>query len=354
MNQKGFNLFTALVAIVLVVLAVLLSKTMVDSEQQIIQKISDIEEEQKMQAIADMAKADALHSFNFGIRFAIERHLTKDGEQGNESDQPNGVPDNRYLITPETLKLGWEEIKQDFARTYFGVCEVSREGEICQGRQIATKAANYLPALLERTPDVRGYTIDLQSPQAAELRELLQKVFDKSSAENDFFKVIDCDGTWAGCPNGSFYINMNLKEIENGGYLRDEEFERFPQIVVTNRQTGRVLKEPILPRGNVQIYIPLRLFKAISGGLEIAKSGGAGLFEEEFKNTVDSLKVGVCDSGCAPITNPIDSASFFEKFAEYACAGDQLSGSARNSLPLIQLLGFPGHSKFWRKFCNAL
>ncbi len=336
MNQTGFNLFTALVAIVLVVLAALLAKTMVDSESKTSNIISDIEEEQKMQTIADLAKADALQAFNFGIRFTIERWLTKDGEEGSQSDAPDGVPDNRYVITPEIAALSWDEIKKDFARTNFGICEATATGPVCDGKQLATRAANHLTALLEKTPDVRGYSIDLDAPKTSELQELLQKVFDKSSFENDFFKVIDCDGTWAGCGTGTFYINLNLKKPDEGGYLTDEEYEKFPQIVVTNRQTGRVLKEPILPRGDVQIFVPLRLFKAIAGGMEIAKRNSSSLFEEGFKSKVDALKVGVCNSGCAPLAlNGLSSVEFLD-YAKYACAGDTFSGA---KLPLILLIG---------------
>src|SRR3990167_7452966 len=114
MGQKGFNLFTALVAIVLVVLAALLAKTMVDSESKTSNIISDIEEEQKMQTIADLAKADALQAFNFGIRFTIERHFTQDGEPGSTLVPPNGIPDNEYTLSSEIANLSWEEIVSDF------------------------------------------------------------------------------------------------------------------------------------------------------------------------------------------------------------------------------------------------
>lgn len=332
MDEKGFNLFTALVAIVLVVLAVLLIQTMTGSERKTTDIISDIEEEQKMQTIADLAKADALHAFNFGIRLTIERWLTRDGNPLDPIDA-DGIPDNRYVLTPEIAAMEWSDIKKDFARSNFGICEETPEGRTCEGRQLATRAANHLTALLERTPDVRGFNIDLDAPQTSELQELLQKVFDKSSEEDDFFQVINCDGTWNGCKNGTFYINLNLKKPVDGGYLEDEEYEKFPQIVISNTVTGSVLKEPILPRGDVQIYVPLRLFKAISGGLEIAKNDG--LFESELINgRLDALKVGLCSTGCLPVTNPYLDSVFFEGARNFACVGDNITGSTIDSVPL--------------------
>src|SRR3989344_5777779 len=87
-TAKGFTLFTALVSIILIVLAVLLAQSMIRTERNVTDTISDIQEQQEMQAMADLARADAMQVFNFGIRYQIEQYLTN--------------PQNSILITPDT------------------------------------------------------------------------------------------------------------------------------------------------------------------------------------------------------------------------------------------------------------
>ncbi len=316
--QKGFNLFTALVALMLIVISVLLTQAMTRTQRNFQDIYSSIEEEQKMLAIADLAKADALQVFNFGIRFAIEDWLTYDKEN-------DGIPDNAYLLTPDKALQddAWEKIKTDFAQTQFGVNESG-------GNQLAFLASQHLTSLLLTTPDVRGFTIDLPKPNEAELRVLLQKVFNESSLEQDFFHVIDCDGTVGGCSKGTFYVNLNLKSPEEGGYLTDEEYEKFPQISVTNNETGRVLKQPILPRGNLQIYVPIRLFKALTGALAIAKANSQGVFEigSDFHEQVNRAQAGICDAGsCNARSSPFDVVT---AQLQTACYNDRFASSSRD------------------------
>lgn len=308
--QRGFNLFTALVATILVVIAVLLTQQMTRTERSTTDVINNIEEEQKMLAVADLAKADALQVFNFGIRFAIEEWLTTD------SSPADGIPDNYYLLTPEVALQpdAWERIKKDFARSHFGIGD--------SGTQLATLASNHLTDLLLQAPDVKGYSIDLPEPNRAELRALLQKVFDESSKSDDFFKVVECDGTIRNCPKGTFYVNLNLKRPEDGGYLTDAEYEKFPQLTVTNNLTGRVLRQPILPRGNLQIYVPLRLFKGLAYGLEVTRANGEGVFEptSTLHQNVDKSASGICDSDCSARTNPLEA--IVGQLTANSCFGD--------------------------------
>lgn len=319
--QKGFNLFTALVATILVVIAVLLTQQMTRTERSTTDIINNIEEEQKMLAVADLAKADALQVFNFGIRFAIEEWLTTD------SSPADGVPDNYYLLTPDVALQpdAWERIKKDFARTHFGLSDSSGRDS---GTQLATLASNHLTDLLLQAPDVKGYSIDLPEPNRAELRTLLQKVFDESSKSDDFFKVVECDGTIRGCAKGTFYVNLNLKRPQDGGYLTDEEYEKFPQLTVKNNITERVLRQPILPRGNLQIYVPLRLFKGLAYGLEVASTGDEGIFKSssQVHQQIDGgygqpgAASGICDSDCSARENPLAEA--FGQLTENSCFGD--------------------------------
>ncbi|AJF60238.1 MAG: hypothetical protein QT03_C0001G0743 [archaeon GW2011_AR10] len=316
---KGFTLFTALVAFILIVLSVLLVQTMIRTERNTTDIISDIQEEQEMQAIADLARAEALQTFNYGIRFSIEDWLTKDGDG-------DGIPDNAYLLTPSELAgtdaESWENTKKKFAESNFGV-----GGE---GTQFANRAANHLSTLLASTPDVRGFQVNLDNNSQAVIVSVLEPLFEDSSARQDFFEVIRCDGTWDGCPIGTFYVNLDIAR------LTDEQYEKLPQIVVkkitTKGEVERTLREPILPRGNLQIYVPIRIFKAIAGARDVARTG-SGFYSGAIDATLLEVKLGVCgENTCVPEYHSASGPDI----EGFACVGDTYADHPKiSSIPVL-------------------
>src|SRR3989344_3499289 len=321
-SQKGFTLFTALISFVLIFLVVLLVQTMISAERSTSDIIGDVEEEQEMQAIADLARADALQAFNLAMRSAIEAHITRD------ISPAEGVPDNQLLLSPEIFQEAGndkaailQKIKEKFTADFFGgapnqAC-VSNCGtdsaciSACKpsGEQFASIAAIYLSTILQRSDDVGQYDISIQSGTGsanieAEVKPVISKAIE---ATPEFIEIVGCNGTLEGCPTGTFYVNLDLTKIT------DEEYEKLPQIVVKKRTseggvTGRVLKEPLLPRANLRLYVPLRIFKAIVYSEEIAwRDDGQGIFQSSstFKKKMSEMRLGICDGGtsdyvCAP------------------------------------------------------
>ena len=104
-SEKGFNLFTALVSFLLIMLAVLLVQSMVSSERSASDTIAKIESRSRLQATAEMARADAMQVFNYALRKKIEDWLI-DPERGG--------------LTLNLQNKSWEEIKKDFAESKFG------------------------------------------------------------------------------------------------------------------------------------------------------------------------------------------------------------------------------------------
>src|SRR3989344_283971 len=312
-SQKGFTLFTALISFVLIFLVVLLVQTMISAERSTSDIIGDVEEEQEMQAIADLARADALQAFNLAMRSAIEAHITRD------ISPAEGVPDNQLLLSPEIFQEAGndkaailQKIKEKFTADFFGgapnqAC-VSNCGtdsaciSACKpsGEQFASIAAIYLSTILQRSDDVGQYDISIQSGTGsanieAEVKPVISKAIE---ATPEFIEIVGCNGTLEGCPTGTFYVNLDLTKIT------DEEYEKLPQIVVKKRTseggvTGRVLKEPLLPRANLRLYVPLRIFKAIVYSEEFVwRDDGQGIFQNgKFKQTISKMRLGICDNG---------------------------------------------------------
>jgi len=271
-SEAGFTLFTALIAFILIILALLLVQSMVSTQRSTLEIISDISEQKEMQSIADLARSDALQVVNYGIRFDIESYSTKDEDK-------DGLPDNTYFMNSDTAN-DWECVKLDFIRTWFGIGNDTLCGGVsAQKSQVfASLVANHLENLLETTSDTRGYSINIAKPEATTMSSLLDEALEKNfeKRKEDVFEVIDCNPeNYREC-NGSFYVVLDMSP----DIVPDSEYEKFPQVRIENLQTGRVLKEPILQRGKNRIYVPIRLFKALNGARII---GIKGLFSEDFK-----------------------------------------------------------------------
>ncbi len=278
MAQRGFTLFTALVAFILIVLSLLLVQSMISTERTTSDIISDISEQEEMQAIADLSRADALQVFNFGIRDSIEEFSTHD-------DDKDGVPENDYVVFPSDAAT-WDELKKSFVKDRFGVGDASNN-------QFAIRAAGHLISLLETTDDARGFDIELVKPDQATMSQVLKRTFERQAQKSgeEFFEVIKCGPTlpdhYKDCI-GSFYVTMDLSQQA----MEDAQYEKFPQVKVQNVQTGRILKEPILPRGKFRIYVPTRLFKALAGSYALARAGGGGVFDSGFYTGIPQSKDG--------------------------------------------------------------
>lgn len=283
-GKKGFNLFTALVSFLLIMLAVLLIQSMIQTERNAADTIAKIESRSRLEATAEMARADALQVFNYGLRKKIEEWLT-DPERGG--------------LTLNLQDQTWEEIQREFAESKFG-------GQ--QGSQFAKFTASSLEGIFYSPAHFGNYTISLEGSYTFE--DGLTKAIEKSL--DDFFTVIECpDGIPTTCEKGTFYVNLHIER------LSQEEYEKLPKLHVVDRATGEELKEIVLPRTTFRIYVPLRFFKAIAEAKAITHfplsaqpntPSDQGLFSPRVHNEIEQMGLGMCDFGsCAPRQSPLQA-----------------------------------------------
>jgi len=308
-KQKGFNLFTALVSFLLIMLSVLLIQSMIQTERNATDTIAKIESRNRLEATAEMARADALQVFNYGLRKKIEDWLTRPETGG---------------LTLNLQDQTWEQIQTEFAESKFG-------GD--QSSPFAKFTASSLEGIFYSPAHFGNYTISLEGK--ANFEKIIEKTIEKSL--DDFFTVIDCpEGIPTTCEKGTFYVNLHIER------LTQEEYEKLPRLCVEDRATGEELKEIVLPRTTFRIYIPLRFFKAIAEAkavthfpLSVPPNSPAdkGLFSPKIHNEIEQMGLGVCDFGkCAPRTNPmlpgereLDSDTTF-------CSGDNTSPNWQSGL----------------------
>ena len=239
LSFKGFTLFTALVSFALIALTALLVQGMIKAERDSLNLLSNIEEQAELQAIADLERADALNTFNFSLRFALEEYFTNPEQGGVLNIQGKN----------------WSELKKNFAQVYFaGVRDAGGES-----RQFATFLTDQLKSSLQGTKQLGQNLIRFENNEQDTL-EALTATLSESVEEDEFFEIVGDEACEMGDSQkciGTFYITLDTTK------LTDEQYEKLPKVEVKNLQTGRIVKQAILPRGKFKFFVPLRFFKEL-------------------------------------------------------------------------------------------
>lgn len=289
MNERAFNLFTALLALILIVLTSTLLSSMIQSESNTKTIISKLMSQSKLESMSRLIRADAFQTFKYMMTDQIEEWLSK----------------NEFTIGVDHKTWeDWEKVKEEFTNVYFK-----------DEQQFASFLGENLPSQLVRYNDeyAGGYYIEVDFNREGFVN-VLQEVVTQSAADQDFFEIVECDGTPQGCPNGSFYIKLEFSKLDQRAY------ETMPLLTVRDLRTGsehssRELKDPVIPRNDLKVFVPLRLFRALAitrgfmhselGSGQINSSQDKGFYSPRVHNEFDSLALGFCDYGfCAPRTNP--------------------------------------------------
>ncbi|HIH21817.1 MAG: hypothetical protein QT12_C0011G0002 [archaeon GW2011_AR21] len=290
MNSRAFTLFTALVSFVLIALAFVLVQSMIEAERASSQTIDTISEQTEMQNVADLARADALQVFNIGVRYQLEWWITD--------------PQNEFYALDLESASDWQKMVDDFAAAELGSKEVTIDGVTKPAsEQLAYRMANHLISNLQTSGGLqaynfKGYDVWLQvsenpsSPyDATQFTNVLKEIINQSVESHALLEPIDC--TEGSCELGTFYINLDLTGLSFA------EYQKLPQIAVKSQASGRVIKQPILPKGNIRVFVPLRIFKAMWKARKIALGNFGG-----FGDSIKGLGLGMCDSDCSVRTSP--------------------------------------------------
>jgi hypothetical protein len=234
---------------------------------------------------ANIARADALQSFNFSFREKMEDYLTF-----TQSELSNEIGMGLFQITDSGSDITFDQLQKKFeenillntsssSATYSSVLDYVSQSTI----------NNFIPWTYGK------YRVELNSTDD-EARKALYDALRTSinrqySAGEGFLEVVDCSES--SCPKGSFYFNVPLSK------LTDEEYELIPRLIVKDTFTQEQIKMAILPKTDIKVYIPLRFFKVLYEAMDAAK----GIKNSHARNA--EFKLGFCDSGyCYPRTNP--------------------------------------------------
>lgn len=288
--KKGFTLFTALIGVMLIVISVFLVESMNNTERNAAETIVEARLDQEMLDVANLARADSMQQFNLAIRNQLQTYFSN--------------PGNYSKISWGDLKNSeTSDIADDFVEYHF--ISTTRDSFLkFYSREILNE--------LSDTKDTPDYFIRITNLDEAEFKRVLKLTFTDTLGNPlpGFFEVVECDIKNGDCPKGTFYLNLNFKSPDEGGTLTDEDYEALPQIEVVKKSTctlsdpeagfattdivtcQKVIKMPIIPRTQLRVFVPLRIFKAVAETKQIAVE----MENEGLLARLSQAKLGVCDS----------------------------------------------------------
>jgi hypothetical protein len=291
-SQRGFNMFSAIVAVLLIMAGVVITNTLISTEEKTNRQVYSMLNNYQLTDAAAVARADALQNFNYAFRVQMENYLTYDKYEMGEyaDDATNGL--GLFTIRTGSEPFTFAEMKAAFEQS---VLQKTGPGDF--NSVLEYVAGNTVNQFQERTYGRFSVYLSERAEDRSGAQARVKDVLYAATAPhmNNLFEVVDCGETE--CNNGSFYFNIPLNEIS------DAQYESLPRIVVKDLVTHEEIKMPILPRTNIRIYMPLRFFKAIFEARKFA------IVMRTHHNEIESYKLGFCDNGCAPRTNPVVAAT---------------------------------------------
>ncbi len=298
MNSRGFNLFSALVAAVLLMSGVVLINMLISTEEKIGTEVYLMTNNFSLSDAASIAKADALQSFNYNFRESLEDYLTL-----SEAEIADGTTFD--LINTDDLGGNqWNTLLQNFETAVLlsGTTIKDEDGTEIERQNFEAVIQYVADRTINQFHDGRygRYHVSLSSRDSEAVnavRTVMENVIVKNAGEMDFLKVVGCDAT--SCEVGTFYFIIPLDLMTN------EDYEALPRIVVKDLITGEEIKVALLPKTRLNIYIPLRFFKAVHESIRNAKA-------IQNVETMIGAKamLGYCDSGsCVPRKDPLQATS---------------------------------------------
>lgn len=242
---------------------------------------------------AAIARADALQTFNYNLRKQLENYLTIDEEDIGSASAFN-------VIKTDDIRTGetWEKLKQNFEKSILLAESTDTQNNF--EAVIQWTAERTINQFVESRYGKYNITLDESDKSIAttNLEEVLIKTIRENREEIDFLEIVGCNESE--CEIGTFYFIIPLDK------MKPEEYEKLPLIVVKDLVSGEEIKFPILPKTRLNIYVPLRFFKAI---YEAWKKNSSAIIDfEDLLNNGQTLKTGMlgyCDIGCEPRNNPL-------------------------------------------------
>lgn len=314
MNKKGFTLFTALISLLLVSVALVLIFNMINTEDTYLSLIQDQSSMSDLMTIADLARADAFNTFIITLRSNWEEHASRNPMDLKRCD----------------LDKNWDDFSQWFIKVnYFerSFAEYFARGLVFNLKykmnppsyNITIEASKGAKLVCRNNcsfgdPDCEC-DIEYENPEYGSMEKFENVISEIFKAGGERADIVDCNQDDTHC-NGSFFLTLDTTQ------LADENYELLPIVTVLRTRSNQVIQRPILSRQVYKIYIPWRGLQALRTARNLVLDNdternkypadpegltNTGFFAPEIHNTLEQARLGFCDPG---ICRPRDS--FFQ------------------------------------------
>ncbi len=311
-NKKGFNLFTALISLMLLSITIVFVYNMVQTEENYLSLIDDQSRTSDLITIADISRADAFNNFVVSFREQWIKFRSN--------------PDNQIKIQREQVMLDWDSFVKYYADDIF--FDNQFENFFAQ---------NVISSLLYTNPPI-GYGIQVPDYDKIELSRIIKASF--VAAGDNKLKVVDCEQNSVNCL-GTLYFTIDTRN------LSAEDYEKLPMIVVKRNQNDEVIQRPVFARREYKIYIPWRGFQAMRTVRNFAldaelekkdqseilnrSSTSQGFFNPYIHYTLNSAKLGVCDIDSCGLREDLFITTNKNYFSDVCTKPTSVSGVKANN-----------------------
>lgn len=293
-NKKGFNLFTALISLMLLSITIVFIFNMVQTEDNYFNLIQSQSKTSDLLTIADLVRADSFNSFIVNFRFNWAEFSNKE--------------ENFFTIDLSYVMDDWNSFV------------IRKKKELFTERNFPGYLSTSIIANLTFSNPPFGYVVSIPDYNKAILAEAMFLAIDTENIE-----VIGCGPQDNPCL-GSLYFTLNFLDVNS------EIYEKLPTVVVTKLQDEESIRIPIFEKRYYKVYLPWRGFQAFKTVRNLALTpelekkekneiisglkNSRALFNPQINYILDSAKIGVCDyDSCGLRTDLFSTASqtYFNK-----------------------------------------
>jgi len=294
-GKKGFTLFTALVGFIVIGICVLVLQHLSNSEANYNQIFITIQSQTEINTLKDILRLD---SYSY-VGLVLVKQI---------SDYFN---DREYTLN---IQKTWSDQAQTFEKekfiggasspivNFFSNAYATQMQNFTGDYKLSYKFFIYDPILIKNSnTDLFNPDLVPNTPLAETTKVLFYSLdaYVNSHPQNKNLKlleIVNCDEVgetaFAGfCENGTFYIPIDLSMLG----LNFGDYENILRIMIYRYIDKASLDDAILPKNKIKLYVPLRVFGAMSSYLETVKQFEAGLYD---KWKFADLYMGNCKQDC--------------------------------------------------------
>jgi len=291
-DKKGFTLFTALVGFIIIGITVLVLQHLDNSESNYNQIFITIQAQTEINTLKDILRLDSysyvslllverISNYFDGEKFVLSQKTW--GEQTNTFEKEyflgtnNQTPVTNFLVNAYATQI--EKFSGDYKIKYkFLIYDPTQL--LLPGSEIDLFQPDFKPNTnLGKTSQVLSNSVQAYAslPNSGEL-----KLLDVVGCA-DFGDEIYAEK----CKNGTFYIPIDLSKLSD-----PKDYENILRILIYRYFDKASLDDAILPKNKIKLYVPIRLFGAMSKFMETVAA-----FNDEVYDGVGlkDLYYGSCD-----------------------------------------------------------